>query len=139
MGLDCRRRLGYAPTRRCRSMDVDVSLLPVPAQKALASDAPVPLRTMAARGVLPGLKPGDIVTVVGLLAGDPDAAIAETARATLTKLPAPILAGALAADLPGSVTEQLADAQPRNPDVVLGLLGMRRTTPVALERLAMSA
>jgi hypothetical protein len=120
-------------------VDIDLSLLPVPAQKALAPDAPVPLRTMAARGVLPGLKPGDIVTVVGLLAGDLDPTISETARTTLTKLPAPVLAGALTADLPGIVTERLAEAHPRNPDVVLGLLGMRRTTPVALERLAMAA
>jgi hypothetical protein len=94
---------------------------------------------MAARGVLPGLKPGDIVTVVALLAAGSDTAIAETARCTLTKLPAPVLAGALTADLPGTVTEQLAEAQPQNPDVVLGLLGMRRTTPVALERLAVLA
>jgi hypothetical protein len=121
------------------AVDVDFSLLPAPAQKALAADAPSPLRTMAARGVLPGLKPGDIVTVVGLLAVDAEQAISEIARATLAKLPAPILAGALTADLPGVVTEQLAEAQPRNPDVVLGLLGMRRTTPVALERLAVSA
>jgi len=120
-------------------VDIDLSLLPVPAQRALAPDAPVPLRTMAARGVLPGLKPGDIVTVVGVLAADPDPTISETARATLAKLPAPVLAGALTADLPGIVTEQLADAHPRNPDVVLGLLGMPRTTAAALERLAMAA
>jgi hypothetical protein len=120
-------------------VDVDLSLLPAPAQKALAADAPAPLRTMAARGVLPGLKPGDIVTVVALLAVGSDPTIAQTARTTLTNLPAPILAGALTADLAGTVTEQLAEAQPRNPDVVLGLLGMRRTTPVALERLAVSA
>lgn len=120
-------------------MDVDLSLLPAPAQKALAPDAPAPLRTMAARGVLPGLKPGDIVTVVALLAVGADAEVATTARTTLTNLPAPILAGALTADLPGIATEQLAEAQPKNPDVVLGLLGMRRTTPVALERLATSA
>jgi hypothetical protein len=121
------------------SVDDDLSLLPVPAQKALAADAPAQLRTMAARGVLPGLKPGDIVTVVALLAAGADPAIAETARTTLSKLPVPILAGALTTDLPGTVTEQLAEAHPRNPDVVLGLLGMRRTTPAALERLAVSA
>jgi hypothetical protein len=120
-------------------LDVDVSLLPVPAQKALAADAPLPLRTMAARGVLPGLKPGDIVTVVAILAFDKDPTLSETARTTLSKLPAPILAGALTADLPGMVTEALADAQPKNPDVVLGLIGMRRTTPAALERLAFAA
>jgi len=120
-------------------LDVDVSLLPAPAQKALAADAPLPLRTMAARGVLPGLKPGDIVIVVAMIALGGDPALSETARATLAKLPPPILAGALTADLPGVVTEQLAEAQPKNPDVVLGLLGMRRTTPVALERLAFFA
>jgi hypothetical protein len=121
------------------SVDVDLSLLPAPAQKALAADAPLPLRSMAARGVLPGLKPGDIVTVVALLATGSDEAIAETARTTLGKLPAPVLAGALSADLPGTVIERLAEAHPKNPDVVLGLLGMRRTTPAALERLAVSA
>jgi hypothetical protein len=120
-------------------VDVDLSLLPTNAQKALAPDAPAPLRAMAARGVLPGLKPGDIVTVVAVLSTNADAALAETAKTTLSKLPAPMLAGALGADLPGLVTEQLAEAQPRNPDVVLGLLGMRRTTPAALERLALAA
>jgi hypothetical protein len=120
-------------------LDIDVTLLPAPAQKALAPDAPLPLRTMAARGVLPGLKPGDIVIVVAVLTQDRDPTLAETARTTLTKLPAPMLAGALTADLPGIVTEALADAQPKNPDVVLGLLGMRRTTAVALERLAFAA
>ncbi|HEX6275740.1 MAG TPA: hypothetical protein VFZ53_22015 [Polyangiaceae bacterium] len=120
-------------------MDVDLSLLPIPAQKALAPDAPAPLRTMAARGVLPGLKPGDIVTVVAVLCTNTDPTIAETARTTLSKLPGPVLAGALSADLPGLVTEQLAESQPRNPDVVLGLLGMPRTTAAALERLALAA
>jgi hypothetical protein len=120
-------------------VDVDVSLLPAPAQKALAADAPAPLRAMAARGVLPGLKPGDIVTVVAVLAAGSDPAVSDTAKATLAKLPPPVLAGALTADLPGVVTEQLAEAQPKNPDVVLGLLGMPRTTPAALERLATAA
>jgi hypothetical protein len=120
-------------------LDIDVALLPVPAQKALAADAPLPLRTMAARGALPGLKPGDIVTVVAMLTLDKDPTLSETARTTLSKLPAPILAGALTADLPGMVTEALAEAQPKSPDVVLGLIGMRRTTPAALERLAFAA
>jgi hypothetical protein len=120
-------------------LDVDLSLLPAPAQKALRPDAPPPMRMMAARGILPGLKPGDLVTVIALFALGEDPALAETARTTLAKLPAPILAGALSTDLAGVVTEQLAEAHPKNPDVVLGLLGMRRTTPLALERLAMSA
>ncbi|HWP07560.1 MAG TPA: hypothetical protein VNN72_17540 [Polyangiaceae bacterium] len=119
--------------------DIDLALLPVPAQKALAAEAPVPLRTMAARGVLPGLKPGDIVTVVAVLAGSSDAAIATTARTTLEKLPPPMLAGALAADLPGSVIERLVEARPREPSVVLAVLKMPRVTTAALEALAQGA
>lgn len=119
--------------------DIDLALLPVPAQKALAAEAPVPLRTMAARGVLPGLKPGDIVTVVAVLAGSSDATIATTARTTLEKLPPPMLAGALAADLPGSVIERLVEARPREPSVVLAVLKMPRVTTAALEALAQGA
>jgi CTP:molybdopterin cytidylyltransferase MocA len=119
--------------------DVDLSALPVPAQKALAPEAPAPLRTMAARGVLPGLKPGDIVIVVSVLASSADAAIAQTARTTLEKLPTPVLAGALTVDLPGSVIEKLAEARPREATVVLALLKMPRVTTAALEHLAAAA
>ena len=119
--------------------DIDVSLLPVPAQKALAPEAPVPLRTMAARGVLPGLKPGDIVTVVAALCASDDAKIAETARTTLEKLPSQVLAGALTTDLPGSVIERLVDARPREHDMVLAVLKMPRITTAALETLANKA
>src|SRR5262245_3383003 len=94
---------------------------------------------MAARGVLPGLKPGDIVTVVAALCTNDDAKIAETARATLEKLPPPVLAGALTADLPGSVIERLVDARPRDHDVVLAVLKMPRVTTAALESLASRA
>jgi len=111
----------------------------VPAQKALAAEAPASLRTMAARGILPGLKPGDIVTVVAALIASTDQAIATTARTTLEKLPTPVLAGALAADLPGSVIERLVEARPREPDVVLAVLKMPRVTTAALEALAQAA
>jgi len=119
--------------------DIDVSALPVPAQKALGAEAPAPLRTMAARGVLPGLKPGDILTVVAVLCASDDAAIAQTARTTLEKLPPPVLAGALNADLPGSVIERLVEARPREPAVVLAVLKMPRVTTSALEALASAA
>lgn len=118
--------------------DIDVSTLPVPAQKALSAEAPAPLRTMAARGALPGLKPGEIVIVVAALANGTDA-IADTARATLGKLPPPILSGALTFDLPGSVIEALVAAQPHNSDVLIAVLKMPRVTRDALERAAMGA
>jgi hypothetical protein len=116
-------------------LDVDVGALPAPAQKALAADAPQPLRTMAARGVLPGLKPAEIVTVVAVLASS-SGEVGETARATLSKLPTAIVQGAMGADLPGSVTERLAEARPQDEGVVLALLRMPRVTITALEYLA---
>jgi hypothetical protein len=87
---------------------VDVSTLPVPAQRILDPAGPAPLKQMAARGVAPGLKPADAVTVVALLAESADNALAEIARATLKKLPGPILNGALAGDLPSGVIDALA-------------------------------
>jgi hypothetical protein len=63
---------------------------------------------MAARGIAPGLKPGDTLTVIALLAEFPDEAIAAVAQATLGKLPAPLLNGALSGDLPAGVIDLLA-------------------------------
>src|SRR5688572_10441233 len=94
---------------------------------------------MAARGVIPGAKPADIVTVVAVLCDSPDAGTAETARATLAKLPPPIVNGALTADLPGSVIDKLCRAQPGDPEFVSALLRLPRLTPETLEHLAASA
>src|SRR5262249_18265128 len=77
--------------------------------------------------------------VVSVLADAADATVAQTARTTLEKLPSPVLAGALAADLPGSVIEKLVEARPREPDVVLAVLKMPRVTTAALEYLAAAA
>jgi hypothetical protein len=120
-------------------LDVDIAFLPAPAQKALSADAPAPLRNMAARGVLPGAKPSDIVTVVALLAGSEDASLAATARTTLGKLPAPILNGALAGELAGSVVDQLARHRPSDPEFVSALLRQPRLTADTLDYLADTA
>lgn len=75
---------------------IDVSALPVPAQKILDPAGPPPLKVMASKGVAPGLKPADMLAVVVLLSRGADAN-AETARKTLEKLPPPLINGALAA------------------------------------------
>ena len=74
---------------------VDLTTLPVPAQKIVDPAGPAPLRQMAAKGLAPGLRPGDALTVLVLLAEGADAAIASTAQATLESIPAPLLNGAL--------------------------------------------
>lgn len=73
---------------------IDVARLPGPAQKILDPAGPPPLKAMAAKGVVPGLKPGDVLAVLVVLAAGTDAT-AETAKKTLENLPAPVLNGAL--------------------------------------------
>src|SRR6478736_609055 len=119
--------------------DITLENLPTPIQRVLAKEAPGPVKLMAARGVIPGAKPGDIVTVVSVLAGSEDAKLAEVARTTLSKLPPPILQGALTADLPGSVIAELARAYPNEHEVVTALLRMPRIGTDALETMATAA
>src|SRR3954471_8378802 len=87
---------------------VDITTLPVPAQRILDPAGPAPLRQMAARGIAPGFKPGEAITVVALLAESPETAISELASATLRKLPTPVLNGALSTDLPAGVIDVVA-------------------------------
>lgn len=116
--------------------DVNLSELPVPAQRALGADAPGPLRAMAARGVVPGLRPAEIVTVVACLTLSEDPKVRETAESTLAKLPQPILAGALNADLPASVVDKLCRSYPNVHAVLEQLLRMPRLSGDTLAYLA---
>jgi hypothetical protein len=116
---------------------IDISRLPGPAQKLLGPGAPAPARLMAARGIIPGLKPGDIVTVVALLAEQcSDPKVSETAASTLAKLPPPLLNGALQSDLEPLVIDRLADSYSGNREVVEKLLRLPRLTGTALACLA---
>jgi hypothetical protein len=119
--------------------DIELSSLPAPAQKVLHPDAPLPMKLMAARGVLPGLKPAEIVVVVGALCDSEDEKLRETAQGTLAKLPPPLLTGALNADLPTSIAELLARAYPNQHEVVEQLLRMPRLGGAALEFMADAA
>ena len=119
--------------------DIELEKLPPAAQKALSPGAPAQMKLLAARGVIPGAKPGDIVIVVSVLAGSADEKLAGTARATLGKLPAPILQGALSADLPASVILELTRAYPNEHEVITALLRMARIGTPALELMADAA
>lgn len=116
--------------------DIELGSLPAPAQKALHADTPLPMKLMAARGLLPGLKPAEIVTVVATLSASQDEKLRETALATLAKLPPPVLNGALNADLPTFVLERLVHAYPNQHDILEQLLRMPRLGAAALEYLA---
>jgi len=127
------------PASQSASRAIDTSALPAPAQRILAPGAPAQLRTMAARGIAPGLKPDAIVTLVCAFVDDPDATLAQTARSTLENLPTPVLQGAFAADLQPTVLEMLAEALHADASVVPRLLAARSITSLALEIVAEKA
>jgi hypothetical protein len=119
--------------------DIELDKLGPAAQKVLSDAAPLPAQMMAARGVIPGAKPHEIVIAISVLAGRDDEKLRETAKATLSKLPPPILTGALGADLPGSVISLLAVCYTNVHEVVEQLLRMPRIGGAALEHMADTA
>lgn len=92
---------------------VDIGTLAPAVQRVIGPTAPAPLRMMAARGAVPGLRPEQIATAVAMFARADlphvDAAVREVAEATLVKLAAPILQGAVnSAETPPGVLDVLA-------------------------------
>lgn len=106
---------------------VDLESLPVAARKILDPASPAPLRQMAAKGVAPGLKPGDALTVLALIA---------PAYATQPPIAEKILAHASLAP------ETVADMATRSSEVVSELIATNEQRllahPVIIERLYMN-
>jgi len=117
---------------------LDLGTLPVPAQRIVAPDAQPRMKQMAAKGVVPGLRPEAIVAVLALLSEDPDAAIASEAANTLANLPPPVITGALAADLDPWVIDRMAGAQRENREVLAKLFVMPRISIDTVETAARS-
>jgi hypothetical protein len=119
--------------------DIELDKLGPSVQKALSEGAPPAVQMMAAKGIIPGAKPHELVIAISVLAGSADEKVREAARTTLSKLPPPILNGALSADLPGSVILQLAGPCATEHEVIEKLLRMPRIGGDALELLAAGA
>lgn len=118
---------------------VDVGTLTPVARKILDPASPAPLRQMAAKGVAPGVKPGEALTIIVLLSGSPDATLAATAQATLAGLPAPLLNGALAADLAPGVLAVVAPLYARNAAVMEKILAHPAIGPHTVATVAAEA
>jgi hypothetical protein len=118
---------------------VDIAALAPPARKILDPASPAPMRQMAAKGIVPGLKPAEALTVVALLAESSDEGLAAAARATLDKLPAPLLNGALAGDLPPGVLAVLAPRYATNATVMEKVLTHPAMPPEAVAEIAAMA
>jgi hypothetical protein len=119
--------------------DIELDKLGPSVQKALSEGAPPAMQLMAAKGVIPGAKPHEIVTAISVLSSHADEKIRDAARASLGKLPPPILNGALAADLPGSVIFALVGPLAGQHEVIEKLLRMPRIGRDALELMAAGA
>lgn len=117
-------------------LPIDPASLPAAVARLFTAGAPAPAKVMAARGIIPGAKPQDLVTAIALLTLNDDPQLADTARTTLGKLPPPVLGAALAADLHGWVIQELAERYGRDHEVVEKLLRMPRIDGQALALLA---
>jgi len=88
------------------NIPIDVAALPPNAQKILDPHGPAPLKGMAAKGLAPGLKPGEVLAVIVALSLGADVH-ADTAKKTLEQLPMPLLNGALSGELQAGVLDIL--------------------------------
>jgi hypothetical protein len=87
-----------------------LDVLPKPLQKHADEKAPLPLRLMGAKGLVPAVAAPDLVTLLYILAYDPEGEVREVATRTATGLPDKIYGVALRAEgLRGPVLDWLAD------------------------------
>lgn len=115
---------------------VDLSKLSPIVQRILDPKGPPPMKAMAAKGVAPGLKGFEIVTVVALLAENEDAKVSDAAKATLANLAPPLLAGALVPELPAGVAGALAPLYAKNAEIIEKLLQLPQIPPAAVAEVA---
>lgn len=118
---------------------IDVTTLSAPAQKILAPATPAKLKEMAARGIAPGVKPAELLTVIVTLGQSAEESVRATAEKTLSALPEPLLKAALDADLPAATIDELARRRADDPDVVARLLRMPHVSLETVEHLARTA
>ncbi len=106
------------------------------ARKMVDPASPAPMRTLAAKGIAPGLRPGEALTVVALLSEAADESVAAVAKATLDKLPAPLLNGALATDLPAGVLALIAPRYAKDVEVMEKIVAHAAVLPQTVAHVA---
>lgn len=86
--------------------------------KAIDPTAPVPIRMMAARGIVAGAKPADILQIQFALSYDPTEAIATAAKKALSETPANVIKGAVHEKTHGGVLDIVARARGEDEDLI---------------------
>lgn len=105
--------------------------------KHVDEKAPLPLRMMGAKGLVPAVAPGDIATMLFFLSFDADAAVRETAARTAGGLPERIWSAALRSEaLDGPVLDWLADRLGSASGALQAILLNPATSDATVARLA---
>jgi hypothetical protein len=115
---------------------IDVTQLPPPAQKIAAPGAPAKLQEMAAKGIVPGVRPGDVVALLVILSTSEAEPVRAAAQQTLAKPPEQLLNGALGADLQPAAIDALAPACLEKREALEKLLAMPRIHMDTVEEVA---
>jgi hypothetical protein len=115
---------------------VQIDKLSPVARKMLDAASPAPMRQLAAKGIAPGLKPGEALTVVALLSEAADEGVAAVAKATLANLPAPLLNGALGAALAPGVLALIAPGYAKDVAVMEKMVAHASMLPQTVAHVA---
>lgn len=108
---------------------LSLEVLPRPLQKHADEKAPVPLRMMGAKALVPAAAPADLVTLLFMLSFDGDAGVRDTATRTAEGLPDKISGVALRSEgLNAPVIDWLA-ARFAGKDAALELVLLNPSTP----------
>jgi len=116
-----------------------IDALPKPLQKHADGKAPLPLRMMGAKGLVPAVAPVDLVTLLFVLSFDAEPGVVETALKTAEGLPDKIWGVALRSEgLKGPVLDWLADRFPGKDGALELILLNPSTLDETIARLAPS-
>lgn len=106
------------------------------AQKIAGPAAPPKLKQMAAKGIAPGIRPGEVVALLVIFAQSEDASLRQIAQVTLAAPPPQLLTGALSSELHPAAIDALARACIDRIDVLEKLFAMQKLDPETVEHVA---
>ena len=118
------------------SLPIPLPQLPKALHRFADPNAPAPAKMMAARGMVPGVKGGDLITVLAQLSADPDEKIAKSAKDTVAGMPEGVLLPALAGEMLGPVLDFVYELHRKREDVLERLVVNPGIADHTLERIA---
>ena len=112
--------------------------LPEKLRRFADPNAPVPAKTMAAKGLVP-VRGGDLVTLLVQLGADPEPSVADAARKSLRNMPDEVLLPAVGGELHPAVLHGLATSLYENEGVLEQIVEHPNVHPGTVERVARHA